>query len=162
MQIAKFKEKSLLFTLFLTLAVFAPLLRMQVVAGILVNAMLFLTVLYLGLRAALVISLMPSLIAWGVGILPFSLVLLIPIIMLSNCLLSVVFYLLRKQPYLVKAGVSSIAKFGFLFVSAFVLGFYLSKELALQVNIILGFVQLATAFLGAAVAYIIFRLKPEV
>lgn len=161
MQIAKFKEKSLLFTLLLTLAIFAPLLRMQVVTGTLVNAMLFLAVLYLGLRAALIISLVPSLIAVAVGLLPLTVISLVPLIMLSNCFLVVVFYLLRAQPYLVKAALAALAKFTFLFSFAFVVGFYFSKALAVQVSLIFGFIQLVTVFLGSALAYVIFRLKPN-
>lgn len=159
MQIAKLKEKSIFFTIFLTLAVFAPLLRMQFISGTLVNAVLFLAVLALGLKAALVISLLPSIIAWASGILPFSLALLLPLIMLSNCLLSTVFYLLKKQPYLIRAFVAAIAKFLFLFGFAFIMSFYLSQELAFQTNAILGFVQLATALLGAGLAYFISRFK---
>ena len=161
MQIAKFKEKSLLFTLLLTLAVFAPLLRIQIITGTVVNAMLFLAVLYLGLRAALIISLVPSLIALAVGLLPWAMAPLVPLIMLSNCLLAVVFYLLRQQPYLLKAILASIAKFTFLFTLAFVVSFYLYKELAVQVSVIFGFMQLVTALFGSALAYIVFRLKPN-
>ncbi|MFA5249912.1 MAG: hypothetical protein WC371_00685 [Parachlamydiales bacterium] len=162
MQIAKFKvkEKSLVFTLFLVLGIVLPLLKIQLVVGTLINALLFLSVMYFGLKQTIIIGLIPSLISLAVGFLPFFIAPFVPFIMAGNLLLAVLFAFLQNQKYLVRALLAALAKGLFLCGAAYVLSFYLSSEQALAVSSIFGLVQLATAFFGAGLAYVVLRFKP--
>jgi len=65
----------------------------------------------LGVDFAILIGLIPSVIALGVGLLPAVLVPMVPFIMISNTLLVVCFAYLRKKNYWLGVVVSSFLKF---------------------------------------------------
>ena len=75
------------FILLTGIAVTAPLLGpQQAISGSIVNAVLFISVVLLGVRGAILIALVPSLIALSVGLLPPILAPMIPFIMTGNAI----------------------------------------------------------------------------
>lgn len=141
-------------TAFFFVIFFAPLIGSQAITGPLVNAMLFLSVVFLGLRNALWLSLFPSLVAVFTGIIPFAALPMIPFIITSNIILVLVFSFYQKSFW---QGVftASFAKFIFLFSTAHVLtGYFIGGNLAVQMTTIFGWHQLATALIGGVIAKI--------
>ncbi len=99
----------------LGLSIALPFFHLQMVTGPLVNAILFIATVVLGWRKALWICLIPSVIAFSVGLLPTVLGPAIPFIMLSNMILVVIFNPLWKKNWWLGVAVASVAKFIFLF-----------------------------------------------
>ncbi len=90
--------------LFLTSVItIAPLFHFQPVTGPIVNAILFIAVSLLGIEYALLIGLIPSVIALSTGLLPAILAPMIPFIMLSNCDFNYYLCLFKKQKLLVRS-----------------------------------------------------------
>ncbi len=142
--------------LFLTSVVtIAPLFHFQPVTGPIVNAILFIAVCLLGIEYALLIGLIPSVIALSTGLLPAILAPMIPFIMLSNAILIITFAHLRNKNYWLGIIVASVLKFIFLFTtSSVVINLLLKKEIATKVVSIMSWPQLATALAGGVIAYI--------
>lgn len=97
-----------------SVAVIAPLFGHQLITGTVVNFILFITVFLLGIESATLISLFPSLIALGTGILPLTLAPIIPFIIASNIILIMVFKGLSKTNLWSAMISASITKFAFL------------------------------------------------
>ncbi len=136
------------------IAFFAPLFRFQAITGSIVNAVLFVAAVLLGWRAGVLIGLIPSIIALGVGTLPSALAPLVPCIILSNAILVVVFTVLKRRNYWLGIIFAAVLKFAFLWgVSSLIVGFIL-KGTAVQVAVIMGWPQLFTALAGGFIAYL--------
>jgi len=142
--------------LFLTgVITIAPLFHFQPVTGPIVNAILFISVCLLGIEHALLIGLIPSVIALSTGLLPAILAPMIPFIMLSNAILIITFAHLRNKNYWLGIIVASVLKFIFLFTtSSVVINLLLKKEIAVKVASIMSWPQLVTALAGGVIAYI--------
>lgn len=136
------------------LAILIPsLIHAQWVTGPIINAILFLSVIFVGGRNAVLIGLLPSIIALFFGLLPAPLAPMVPFIMISNAILVVVFDLLKSN-YWLGALAASILKFLFLKLSyGAVVELLLKKELAQAVAGVLSWSQLFTAIAGAAIAW---------
>lgn len=150
-----------LFIAYITVSVAAPIIshHYQPLSGTLVNTILFLSVLTLGLREALIISLIPSLIAYYVGLLPKALLPIIPIIMLSNIILVTVFNRLNKKSYAFASVVASLIKFIVIFsASVLVASLLLPHAFMPKIVAMFGWMQLITALFGSIVAYLIIKL----
>jgi uncharacterized membrane protein len=136
----------------------APFLHQQFLTGSLVNATLFIAVALLGNQAAIMVGLIPSVIALSVGTLPAPLAPMVPYIMVSNSLLVLVFGLL-KEKYWTAVLLCSVLKFGFLYLTSFIVtGLLLKIELAQGVSTMLSWPQLVTALTGGALAFIFLRI----
>ena len=131
--------------------------HIQFITGSIVNAILFLSVILIGRSNALLIGMIPSIIALSFGLLPVLLAPMVPFIMLSNAILIMVFSLLKKN-YWLGVLMASTAKFLFLYFScSIIMDLILKKELALKISQILGWTQFATAILGGIIAFLILK-----
>lgn len=156
------KEKVIYLVKFIALlstATLAPLLQQQAIAGPLVNATLFIAVMLLGTKNAILIGLIPSLIALSTGLLPPVLAPMIPYIMVGNTLLILAFGYFQKKNYWSGVVLASVLKFAFLFAtSSLVMNLILKKEIAQKVATMLSWTQLLTALAGGILAYAFFKL----
>jgi len=158
------KANLFFFAFLLSLAVFAPLLKFQLVSGSLVNAVLFISTIILGLEGTLLICLIPSLIALGIGLLPSVLAPMIPFIVTSNAILVLTFNFLRERNYWLGIISASFLKFLFLFgASSLMMEFFSKKEIAVKAASMMSWPQLFTALSGGIITYIFLKLckKPN-
>ena len=148
-------------TIFLFLAGLSILIpaffHIQFITGPLVNAILFLSVILLGRSNALLIGIIPSVVALSFGLLPALLAPMVPFIMISNAMLIMVFRWLREKFWL-GVLIASTAKFLFLYFScSVIMDLIFKKELALKVSQMLGLTQFVTAILGGIIAYLVLK-----
>jgi len=96
-------NRSLILTCLLTgVAILAPFCISQLITGTLVNATLFSAVLLVNFPAAVLVALIPSLIAVSVGTLPAAMAPMVPYIMISNIILAGVFVIFASRQLLVR------------------------------------------------------------
>ena len=146
------------FVVLVGVATIAPLFGQQAITGSIVNAVLFTTVAVLGLPAAILAGLAPSLIAISVGLLPSILAPMIPFIMTGNIILILIFNYLKNRNYWLGMISASIFKFLFLFgTSSIIANLILKKEIAQKVIIMMGLPQLLTALAGGLIAYLFLK-----
>ncbi len=146
------------FAILMSVAVAAPLLQQQAITGVLVNAALFISVMLLGLQGAILIALIPSLIALSIGLLPSILAPMIPFIMAGNVVLILVFNHLKEKSYWLGVVSASILKFLFLFgASSVVINLIVKKEIAVKAAAMMSWPQLFTALAGGLIAYLFFN-----
>lgn len=149
-------------TVFLVLLIamsLVPLIRVQLVSGMLVNAMLFLAVSYVGKRAGFALSILPSLVAFWVGLVPAVALPFIPWIMASNVLLVAVFAAAQNSHSLVRYGTSVTAKGIFLLLFGSLVGTLLGgASFAHILSTMFGWIQFVTAGAGAVLAYTMVRV----
>jgi len=146
------------FVVLVGIATVAPLFGQQAITGSIVNAVLFITVAILGLPAAILAGLVPSLIALSIGLLPSILAPMIPFIIMGNITLVLVFDYLRKRNYWLGMISASILKFLFLFsTSSIMVNLILKKEIAQKMAIMMGWPQLLTALAGGLIAYLFLK-----
>lgn len=149
---------------FLGLAGTATLLpffiHLQWVTGPVINAILILSLFLLGVRSAVVISLVPSLMALSGGLLPAVLAPAVPFIMISNVILVFCvdwFYSNTKDDYKgywtgVIAGAG--LKFIFLWLSVgWISQLLIKEELVVKVAQMMSWPQFATAVTGGLLAF---------
>jgi len=149
----------LLFAGFLGVSVAAPYIRNQLVTGSIVNATLFMAVITLGLREAMMICLIPSLVSISTGLLPIILAPMIPFIMLSNATLVATFDIFRHKP---KIGfvIAPLAKFVVIYGASFLVASLIKQpQVVLKAAAMMGYMQLVTALIGAAIAMSILNYK---
>lgn len=151
-------------------ATFLPfVIHQQLITGPIVNAILILALFTVGIRSALTLCLIPSLMALSGGLLPAVLAPVVPFIMISNVIL------ILSLDYAVNAGERQTApinakrywlglcigaglKFLFLFASVNVISKLLIKqELAMKVAQMMSWPQFATAITGGAIAWLILK-----
>ncbi len=155
-------------TQFIALAAVAVILpffiHLQWITGPIINAILILALIIVGFRSALLIALLPSLIALGSGLLPVILAPAVPFIMISNVILVLAvdyFWQNRKKDFkaywrgvIVGAGL----KFIFLFLSIDLIAKLLIKQqLATAIAQMMGWTQFATAIAGGIIAWLILK-----
>ena len=142
------------------IAVIAPLIGQQVITGSIVNAVLFVSTVFLGVRAGILVGLLPSIIALSIGLLPVVLAPMIAFIMTGNVILVMVFDFLRKRNFWMGVVTASILKFIFLFASStIVVNLIVKTELAPRVAGMMSFPQLFTALAGGALAYLVIKSR---
>jgi hypothetical protein len=133
------------FIVFVLIATFAPLLKQQMLTGPLVNTTLFLSTIYLGSQAGIMVGLIPSVISLSIGLLPLALTPMVPFIMVSNAILILTFAYLKNKNFWFAVITASILKFAFLYTTSF----HLAPKLAFM----MGLPQLVTALVGGAIAF---------
>lgn len=144
------------FGVLLCVATFAPLLKQQAITGPIINAVLFIAIVLLGIQGAVLIALIPSLIALSVGLLPQVLAPMVPFIMVSNVILVLVFSYLRKRNYWTGMISASVLKFLFLFSTSFVVVNLITKQaIAQKAAAMLSWPQLLTVLAGGVIAYLV-------
>ncbi len=155
-------------TRFLFLAGIASILpffiHLQWLTGPIVNAILILVLFLVGIRSAMVVALVPSLMALAGGLLPAVLAPAVPFIMIGNAI-----YILcidriyeasksLNHGYWVGVIIGSGIKFIFLFFSVNLISKLLIKqELAVKVAQMMSWPQFATAVMGGMIAWIILK-----
>ncbi len=153
---------------FLSLAGAATILpffiHLQWITGSIVNAILIIALFLVGIRSALVICLLPSLMALSGGLLPAILAPVVPFIMLGNVILVLsidwVYNNFKDtvQGYWLGVIVGAGLKFIFLFVSVdFVSRLLIKQELAVKVAQMMSWPQLATAVVGGMIAWALLK-----
>lgn len=160
------REKIIALTQFIALvgiATVVPLFHNQAIAGPIVNATLFVSVVILGAQNAILVGLIPSLIALSAGLLPPILAPMIPFIMVGNTILIIVFSYLKKRNYWLGVIVAGALKFIFLFsTSSIVINLLLKKEIATKVAVMMSWPQLLTALAGGLIAYLFLKAIKKV
>ncbi len=139
-------------------------IHMQWVTGPLVNAILVLVLFLVGVKSAMVLSFIPSMVAMSSGLLPAILAPVVPFIMLSNVIfvLSIDFVYNRMKDnnkgFWVGALVASLLKFIFLLSSvSLISNLLLKSELAIKVSQMMSWPQFATAMTGSMLAWMILK-----
>lgn len=149
-----------------SLATFLPFfIHAQFLTGPIINAALILALFLVGVRSAVTLALIPSLMALEGGLLPAVLAPVVPFIMISNCILIfTIEYLYNKfeqspRGYWLGVLAGAIFKYAFLFFSTgFIARLLIKQELAIKVAQMMSWPQLATAIAGGVIAFSI--LKP--
>lgn len=141
----------------------SPLFLSQPVTGAFVNMALVLVALLFGLRReALLVAVVPSLVALSRGQLPAAFLPIVPFIMAGNLVLvaAVSLSYRRYGNFALAAIVGSVLKAVFLagVGSAFAVTVFAGTPLAGKVVTMFGWLQLVTALIGSALAYPLFRL----
>jgi len=153
---------------FLTLASLAILIpifiHVQWFAGPMVNAIFVVTLFLLGVRRALAIAIVPSLIALSSGTLPAVLAPAVPFIMISNIIyiLSINYicanFSNKEKGYWQGILLGSSLKFVFLFLSSgFIIKIFTSETVAVKIGQMMTWTQFATAVMGGMIAWIVLR-----
>ena len=150
---------------FLALAGAATILpffiHLQWITGPIVNAILIITLFLIGIRSALILCMVPSMIALAGGLLPTILAPVIPFIMIGNAILVLAidwFYINIKDSrkgFAIGVVVGAALKFIFLFFSVSIISDLLIKqELAVKVAQMMSWTQFATAITGGMLAWV--------
>ena len=136
----------------------------QWITGPIINAILILVLFLVGIRSAMVVALVPSLMALAGGLLPAVLAPVVPFIMISNAIFVVTidwFYNQMKdssQGYWQGVAAGAILKFAFLYLSvSWITKLLLKQELAAAVSKMMSWPQLATAVLGGLIAWVVLK-----
>lgn len=139
-------------------------IHLQWISGPIVNAIFILILFLSGIRSALVVALVPSLMALAGGLLPAVLAPIVPFIMISN-----VVYVLSIEwvydwskssiaGYWKGVLVGSILKFSFLYLSvSWIAKLLIKQELAVKVAEMMSWPQLFTALAGGVIAFVILK-----
>lgn len=143
------------------IATIVPLFfHIQLVTGPMINAIFILILFFCGIRSAMVVALVPSLMALASGLLPAVLAPAVPFIMISNVIYVVLIDLIYNRMkdsvsgFWIGLGVASFAKFAFLFLSVNVIAKLLIKqEMVSKVAQMMSWPQLATALVGGVIAW---------
>ena len=145
-----------------SISVFMPFfMHAQWLTGAIINAILIIALFTIGIRSALVLCLIPSLMALSGGLIPAMLAPIIPFIMIANVLFVLIidrscFYFKNNaQGYWFGLMLASFTKFIFLYFSLSVINKLLIKqELMAKVSQMMSWPQLATALTGGFIAWI--------
>ncbi len=139
-------------------------LHLQWITGPIINAIFILALFLVGIRSALIICLVPSLMALSGGLIPAILAPIVPFIMIGNAIfvLSVErIYEASKNinhGYWLGVVVGSGVKFLFLFFSVnFITKLLIKRELATAVAQMMSWPQFATAVMGGMIAWVILK-----
>ena len=126
--------------------------------------LLILTLFLVGIRSALVLCLIPSLIALASGLLPAILAPVVPFIMIGNAILVLSvdriysYFKDIRQSYWLGVLVGASFKFLFLLASINIISQLLIKqELAVKVAQMMSWPQLATALTGGMIAWLVLK-----
>lgn len=160
----KIAKKAVIFGVLIGIAVVVPaVIHIQAITGPIVNAVFFLAVFLFAPEVAILVGLLPSLVALAGGLLPAVLAPMIPFIMLGNAILILTFYYLKKRNFWLGVGVASLFKFLFLFsTSSVVINLLLNKEVAQKVALMMSWPQLLTALVGGGIAYFVLKILKRV
>jgi len=143
------------------IALFLPfLIHSQWITGPIINAIFVLALFLTGIRSALIICLIPSLMAMSGGLFPVILAPAVPFIMVGNAIFVLTidwFYNKAKdsnQGYWLGIVFGAALKFVWLFLSvSFISRLLIKQELAVKVAEMMSWPQFATAVMGGMIAW---------
>lgn len=140
------------------------LIHSQWVTGSVVNAVLIITLFLVGIRGAMVLALVPSMIALAGGLLPTVLAPIVPFIMIGNVILILTIDFIYKQfknkdkGFWLGVTVGALFKFLFLFASINIISQLLIKqELIVKIAQMMSWPQFYTAMIGGAIAWAVLK-----
>lgn len=141
------------------LASLLPLFPLQQITGPLVNALLYIAVVMLGVNNALLICFLPSVVAISTGLLPILMLPLIPVIIVGNILLVLMFSRLREKNFWLGVGAASLLKYILIYSLASILASQMIQQppFAKVVSTMMGLPQLVNALLGGIIAWIFLK-----
>ena len=140
-------------------AVIMPFFPFQGITGPIVNAVILIAVVVLGLNKALLICMLPSMVALSVGLLPAALAPMIPFIILGNMVLAFAFSKLYKNNFWVAVGVASLTKFTFIFLTGKILiEYFINSSISSKILAIISWPQFLTALAGGVIAYTFLKI----
>lgn len=148
----------------MTVAVVVPhYIHNQFITGPIVNAVLFLAVMTVGVGNAVLIGLVPSVVALVSGLLPAPLAPMVPFIMISNAILIVVFSGLRKTNYWAGVLGGTLFKYAFLYLtSTIVVGLISNHNIGIKAaTTMMAWPQIVTAVVGGVIAFGVLKLVKE-
>jgi hypothetical protein len=147
-------SQALVFSALMAVAMLAPFLKNQFATGSIVNCALFVSVVVLGMRGAVLIALLPSIFSLLTGLLPLPLAPMVPFIIMANVLLVVVFNHFKEKKLFSGIMAASFLKFAFLWAaSSFVTKTLLKIDVAEPVANMMAWPQLITALVGGIAAF---------
>ena len=159
-KIAALKKEEILslikLSAFVLMATVAPMFRFQEITGPIVNAILYLSVIFIGFPGALFVAFFPSAVSLATGHLPFSMIPMIPFIMIGNLVLMMSFNQFKKN-YWTGVLIASFLKFIFLFISGQLIFTLIDKKLLILASGMMGWMQFFTALAGGLIAYMVLR-----
>lgn len=136
----------------------------QWLTGPIINAIFVLALFLVGIRSALVICLIPSLIALSGGLLPAILAPVVPFIMIGNIIfvLTVDWFHNKSKDsnkgYWLGVILGAALKFTWLFLSvSFISHLLVKQELAVKVAQMMSWPQFATAVMGGMIAWVVLK-----
>ncbi len=157
-------------SIFVAIAVVAPYFGNQLVTGSIVNALLFISVIYLGIESAFMLCLIPSLISIYTGLLPLALTPMIPFIMTGNALMVLVFsrffpstsLMTAKNSFWLSAVSASVIKFIFIWSVGMLLANSVLHGISRVVMQMISWPQLVTSLSGACIAYLFLTIIKKI
>ena len=146
-------------------AMFLPfVLHLQWITGPVINAILILVLFLGGLRSAIVVSLVPSLMALSGGLLPVVLAPILPFIMLSNIIYIIAiqyfYHSIKKEQmsFLIAIIIASSLKFLFLFSTTSIMTNLVAKQaLVGKIAAMMSWPQFFTALTGGLIAFLVLK-----
>ncbi|MCD6149514.1 hypothetical protein J7J13_01870 [bacterium] len=149
------------------------LIHSQWITGSVVNAVLIATLFLVGIRGAIVLALVPSMIALSSGLLPAVLAPVIPFIMIGNVILILTVDFIyrqfknkstclpmRQKGFWLGVTAGALLKFLFLFASVNIISQLLIKqELVIKVVQMMSWPQFYTAMIGGAIAWAMLKFN---
>ncbi|MBE5997408.1 MAG: ECF transporter S component [Lachnospiraceae bacterium] len=134
------------------------------ITGPAVNAVIVIAVLSTGLVSGLIISVIAPLVAFLVGATPILqlIPLMLPVIMISNCIIAFAAYFYKKNGNVLSLILGSAAKAAFLWLLVWyvmlpVFGANIPDPAKMAMKTTFSITQLVTALLGCAIALIIWK-----
>ena len=153
----------------MALIVVAPYFQNQLITGSIVNALLFISVVILGLESALLLCFLPSVISLFTGLLSFALAPMIPFIIMGNMILVFVFNKFRNPSTLLRASnfwqasvLAAFLKFAFIWTAGMILANSILHGILKPVMIMISWPQFATAIAGSCIAYLFLKLIKKI
>jgi len=141
--------------LILIVGILPRFIHNQFITGPIVNATLFLGTVILGPASAMLIGLVPSVVALASGLLPMPLAPMVPFIMISNAILVWTFSYFRKINFGSGVVVASLVKYAFLYGTSLIVVNLISNQniAAKAVTTMMAWPQIVTALIGGVIAF---------
>jgi len=151
------KENILILMQFATLigvATIAPLFKQQIITGSIVNATLFIATILFGIKGAILVGFLPSLISLSTGLLPLALMPMISFIIVGNAIMIITFSYLKEKNYWLGIILSALLKFIFLLSSSIIIfDLFFPERISSAIMTMMSWPQFLTALIGGLLAY---------
>ena len=141
--------------LMVVVAIIPHYVHNQFITGPIVNAVLFIAAVILGAGNAILIGLVPSVVALVSGLLPAPLAPMVPFIMISNAILVWTFSYFRKINFGSGVIVASLVKYAFLYGTSIIVVNLISNHniAAKAAATMMAWPQIVTALIGGVIAF---------
>lgn len=152
--------KTFFLGVFLALAIAAPLfLKNKFVISTIINSILLLTVATIGITRSIIVCIVPSIVAISVGLLPSMLLPFIPLIMVSNIVLVVIFDAFQKYSHFFALFLAALIKCSFLYSLGWIAKTVFKNSSFLKpIVAVVNIHQVIGAFSAAATVFVIITL----